>query len=99
MALTIRRLRCRFTVQVGGRSHRRHAAEGSARPQLDYSLPASPHTPEGDLPPSESASEQTGPAGANSPVSSRRADPRKVADRVYELMKEEARISKMRTGG
>lgn len=98
MAVRIRRLRCRFTLRTGSRATDRHVAEGAARPQMQYSMPASPNTSEGGLPPSESASGQQSATGANRPVTTQRADPKKVADRVYELMKEEARVARMRRG-
>ena len=101
MPVHIKRLRCRVTVKTGGRDAPvAHRPEGPKRPSLHFALPApapraeaAPPEPARIVPaqPEESAAPQPEPEV-------RKADPRAVADRVYELMRQEIALSRQRGG-
>lgn len=96
MSITINRLNCRVRVETGGSQATIHASEGPARPQMEFAQPTPTSAPTTPPPPSQQASEQRGPAGEHEPRPAGRADPGRVAQRVYDLMVEEARLARMR---
>lgn len=99
MPVHIRRLRCRVTVKTGERDAPvAHHPEGPKRPSLHFALPepapraeAAPPEPARVVPAQEAAAPEP-------EQEVRKADPRAVADRVYELMRQEIALSRQRGG-
>lgn len=101
MPVHVRRLRCRVTVRTGRRAGPiAHHPEGPARPSMHFVLPEP--TPRGEAvhpEPSQTVTEHPKAADAPAPVRDvKKADPKAVADRVYDLMKQEI-IDARRRGG
>jgi hypothetical protein len=104
MPVHIRRLRCRVTVRTGGRTGTAtHRSEGPHRPSMHFALPEP--APRGESTRPEPAQTVTEHAAAQeaSPTPElkatvNKADPRAVADRVYELMKQEILLGRQRGG-
>ena len=99
MPVHIRRLRCRVTVHTGRRAEPpAHHPEGPARPELHYALPApAPRGESGHPEPAQTVTEH--PRAAEDPVPDvKQADPKAVADRVYDLMKQEIADARLRGG-
>lgn len=74
------------------------------RPEMTFALPAPEPPGEGGLEPSQSATERGGGAAAGEaapqpPAGARQADARAVADRVYDLMKQEIVLGRQRGAG
>jgi len=90
MPVHIRRLRCLVTVKTGGRDAPvAHHPEGPKRPSLHFALPE----------PARVVPTQSQEVVAPEPEQEvRKADPRAVADRVYELMRQEIALSRQRGG-
>ena len=101
MPVHIRRLRCLVTVKTGGRDAPvAHHPEGPKRPSLHFALPEP--LPRAEAAPPEPARvvpTQSQEVVAPEPEQEvRKADPRAVADRVYELMRQEIALSRQRGG-
>lgn len=97
MAVTIRRLHCRVRVTTGGDTTP-NRPEGPARPMVQFAQPvAAAQAQSAEAPPpSETATDQRGPAGQLEPVQAGRVDPGQVMRRVHELMLDEARMARER---
>jgi hypothetical protein len=97
--INIARLVCNVTVKTGEKKSPLSKDAKAQRPDMHYRT-AEPHKG-GQSPasPSETATEDKGPAAGKSEVSASGADPHKVADRVYELMKQEIRLGRLRGEG
>ncbi len=100
MPVNIRRLRCRVMVKTGGRDAPvAHHSEGPKRPSLHFALPEP--EPRAEAVPPEPANPVREEPQAVTPGPEqevRKADPRAVADRVYELMRQEIALSRQRGG-
>jgi hypothetical protein len=102
MPLVIENLHCRVVVR--GKTKRESplgAAEESPRPNLLYAMPNAPVSQETAPLPSRTAEGQREQAEEQdrAPVARpRRADPKAVTDRVYELLKEDIRQQRLRGG-
>lgn len=97
MPIRIKQLTARVTVKTGGKHGALHKSERPVRPALHFAQPVAQTPAETSPDPSEMATEDTGSAaGAKSKPAPSRADPRQVADRVYELMSEEMRLGRLR---
>lgn len=98
MAITIARMQCVVRVTTGESHPLQHGGQAPDRPSLEYAMPMAEHTAETGPVPNRTATEGRGPASGKSPISPSKVDPRKVTDRVYELMKQEIRMGQMRGG-
>ncbi len=98
MAVNVRRLVCNVTVKSTAKKSPLHKDAKSKHPDLKFREAGSHQSGEGSPPPSETATEGKGPASGNAPVSASGADPHRVADKVYDLMKQEVRLGRMRSG-
>src|SRR4051812_18234576 len=98
MPLTINTLRSTVKVKKRRRESSLHQSAQPVRPSMDYAMPAAQVTGEGDAPPSQTATENSGASAGRGYTSPKSADPRKVAERVYELMRQEAILDRMRKG-
>jgi len=98
MAIRIRNLTCRVTVSKGRKSDTLQRGEQPARPSLAFTQPEpAPHGETGPEP-SRTVTEARETAGEKRQrkASPDKADPRAVADRVYDLMKEEISLARLR---
>ncbi len=75
-----------------------HGTSGPARPSLQFAQPTGPSRDGTMELPDESATQGKGGEGQSSAVSAKSADPQKVSERVYDLMKQDLIISRMRKG-
>ena len=75
-----------------------HEPAQPERPSMEYALPITEHSAHGEPDPNQTATLGKGSASNRGPISARDADPHKVADRVYELMKREIILGKQRGG-
>lgn len=104
MPVHIRRLRCRVTVKSGGReASATHRSEGANRPSMHFVLPEPAPRSEATRPePSQTVTEHAQAVEAaptpEAKTTINKADPKMVADRVYELMKQEI-VQGRRRGG
>lgn len=100
MPVHIKRLRCRVTVKTGGRdAPAAHHPEGPKRPSLHFALPEPEPRAEATPPePAHPVKQEPQAAAPQSEPEVRKADPRAVADRVYELMRQEIALSRQRGG-
>lgn len=93
----IRKLKSTITISAvqPGQADARSAP---AQPSLRFAQPA-PASSGGDIEtPSQTATEGKVGTGSNAPINAKSADPGKVAERVYDLMKEDLRIGRIRRG-
>lgn len=97
MAVHIRNLVCRVSVRGKRKADSLHRGEQPQRPSLAFLQPQPPAQAETPPLPSQTATEQseqgTQQLGKPSPSN---ADPRAVADRVYDLMKNELSVGRLR---
>ena len=95
MAVHIRNLVCRVSVRGKRKADSLHRGEQPQRPSLTFLQPEPPV--QAQPLPSQTATEQSehGAQQLGKPSPSD-ADPRAVADRVYDLMKEELSIGRLR---
>lgn len=95
MTIDVSRLVCNVTVKAKEKKSPLGKDAKSKHPDLLYRAPAG-HG--GQTPPvgSETATQDKGPASGRSEVSAAGADPLRVADKVYELMKDEIRLGRLR---
>ena len=98
MAVRIRTLTCRVKVKKGGRSEMLHRVEAPARPTLTFVQPAPAGSAETAPEPTQTATQRQGTGERQTlKISPRRVDVHAVADRVYDLMKEEMRLLRQRS--
>ncbi|MHB0937060.1 MAG: hypothetical protein ACYDCO_00630 [Armatimonadota bacterium] len=97
MAVHIRQLVCRITVRGKRTTDSLHRGEQPQRPSMAFLQPEPPAQMETPPIPSQTATEQSehGTEQLRKPSPSH-ADPRAVADRVYDFMKEELSIGRLR---
>lgn len=65
---------------------------------MEYALPVAEELAHGEPDPNKTATEGKGAASGRGPISAKKADPKQVADRVYELMKKEILLGRERGG-
>lgn len=99
MALTIKLLKSNVNVKSTQRQSNLHEPAQPNRPSMEYAMPITEHSVHGEPDPNQTATQGKGAASNRGPISARDADPHKVADRVYELMKREIILGKHRGGG
>jgi hypothetical protein len=89
MAINIKRLICNVTVKTGDKQSPLAKDAKAQRPDLLYAMPNG--QPAGQAGPlgAETATHEKGPAAQSKEASPSAADPRRVAERVYDLMKQE----------
>ena len=98
MALRIRSLKCRVRVKAGSKRSGLFKDEKPAKPSMEFALPNAT-AQSVDAPPSQTATEERGiGAGQKRAVSPAGADSKAVANRVYDLMTEEAKRDRLRMG-
>jgi hypothetical protein len=97
LSINVRRLVCNVSVKSKEKKSPLHKDPKAKKPDLQF-REAAPQS--GQAPPvgSETATEDKGPAAGRAPVSAAGADPRRVAEKVYDLMKEEVRLGRLRGG-
>lgn len=99
MPIRIRRLNCRVKVKTGGGGPSLHKEEKSERPVMSFVMPAVEANPQSGPEPSQTATENRDEvAGHKTGAAPRKADPRAVSDRVYDLMKQEIYLAQLRGG-
>jgi len=102
MPIRIKQLRCKVTVKTASAKSPLHKDEKAPRPEMLFALPQGASAMETAPSPGETATEerdaQKQSGGTRSPAEPRRADPKQVADRVYELMRDEIRLTRLRGG-
>ena len=103
MPVHIRRLRCRVTVKTAGRdAPAAHHPDGPQRPSMHFALPEpAPRAEAAESEPVQAQAQATQPQAAAQKEPKpdiRKADPRAVADRVYDLMRQEIALSRERGG-
>ena len=95
-------MKCRVRVRTGGKTHVHHQDARPGRPSMAFALPAAESRAETAPEPSSTATENSTRTNleATTEASSepRKADPRLVADRVYDIMKQEIIIARIRGG-
>ena len=96
MAVRIKNLICRVNVRKGTPSTTLHQEERPARPAMAFAGPFPEPPAESGPAPSQTATQSVAENGRRSKRRPAKADARAVADRVYSLMKEEARLTKLR---
>jgi len=101
MPVHIRRLRCRVTVKTRGQEAPvTHQPAGPQRPSMHFALPEPEPRAEAIQPePAQTVTEHAQGAAETEPETDvKKADPRLVADRVYDLMKQEIVLTRQRGG-
>jgi hypothetical protein len=94
--LFIKTLRCRVTVKQKEKASPTGKNAGPAKPTYLH-MQAQPVAPGPSSPPAQTATEGKGSGiGEKREISSQGADPHKVAEKVYQLMLEEARDARRR---
>jgi hypothetical protein len=96
MPVRIKQLNCRITVKTGGKSRvMMHKDEKRPVPALAFAMPAAQSRLEADSqePSATGAKEKGAAAGHKTALDPRRADPKLVADRVYDLMMKELTLA------
>lgn len=96
MPVHIDTLRCRVSVVTKARGEIEHQTPRSERPSLEYVMPMTEESGTADALPGEMANEGITAASESETVDAATADPKQVADRIYEIMKQEARLGRMR---
>lgn len=97
MPLRVKKLIARVRVRKGRQGNLLQQSEGPARPGMAFARPTPELSAEAGSVPSQTASEShISEERQEATATPRRADARAVADRVYELMKEELRLSRLR---
>ena len=98
MPLTIKNLKATVTLKGSRLSSPLHEPPGPQRPSMEFAMPITDSVLEGGPDPGKTATLGKGAASHRGPISARNADPGKVADRVYELLKREILFTKYRGG-
>jgi len=98
MPLTIKNLKATVKLKNKKRESPLHEPPGPARPSMEFAMPITEQVAEGGSDPGKTATLGKGAASGRGPISARNADPGKVADRVYELMKREIALHRYRSG-
>jgi hypothetical protein len=96
MAITIKRLNCVVKVESGGADMSQHVSDVPTKPQMQFAQTMSAGSGSNQPTPSEKATEQRGPAGEQEPAPPAKVPPSRVAERVYELMVQDARFARER---
>lgn len=97
MATTIKLLRCRIKVKSRSQRESLHEPARAERPSLEYAQPMGQETTHAENAiPAKTATEDRNASTQRERINPREADPKQVADRVYELMKEEVRLGRLR---
>ncbi len=98
--LSIRTLNCRVTVATKKKRSPTAATAGPTQPSMAYREAPSASTGQSDPPEAETVAETPAPAAAKPTGGNvRSADPQQVADRVYEIVRDEIRLNRLRRGG
>jgi hypothetical protein len=98
MPITIKTLRTTVKVKSQQRGSPLHQSARAERPSMDYAMPIAEATIQGEPDPNKTATLGKGAASNRKPISAKNADPKKVADRVYELLKSEIVLGQDRGG-
>ncbi len=97
MAIRIRQLNCKVSVRTKGAKPMLHSESRPERPALAYAMPMPKPQAESEPAPVQTATEERGAAAHTKPVlSPRNVDAKLVADRVYDLMRQEIAIGRQR---
>jgi len=101
MPTRIRKLTCKIRVRSGRKASLLHKPEKAPHPVMEFAMPAVESAPPGQPAPSQTATQERGGATGEHKAkpSARRADPKAVADRVYELMRQEILDAQRRGAG
>ena len=99
MAINVRRLVCNVSVKTTEKKSPLHKDAKGKRPDMLFRAASQAKSGQGPPSPSDTATEDKGPASGDAAVSGAGADPLRVADKVYDLMKQEIRLGRMRGGG
>ena len=99
MSLNIRRLVCTVTIQTGEKKSPLNKDAKAPRPDLQFRTPPARQPGQAGPVGADSATESKGAAAGKETVSAAGVDPSRVADRVYEIMKAEVRLDRLRNGG
>ncbi len=95
--INIQRLVCNVTVKTGKEQSPLGKNAQAKKPSMHFAAAPPKGAGEGGPVPSETATQ--GKMQDDSTPSALRVDPQKVADKVYELMKQEIITGRMRRGG
>ena len=98
MPLTIQTLKTTVKVKSKVKESPLHQPGRPERPSMNFAMPITEQVAHGEPDPNKTATIGKGAASHRAPVSAKNADPKKVADRVYELMKREVLLGKQRGG-
>jgi hypothetical protein len=96
MPANINVLRCRIRVTNVPQGSIEHQTANVERPSLHFVQPGGSETSHGDARPSQTATEDRNAATNRESISPRSADPKQIADRVYELMVREVKLGRAR---
>jgi len=96
MAVRIKNLVCQVTVRKKRQSDTLHHGAQPGRPSMAFAQPEPAPRGETGPEPSQTATEPSEGTGRQAKASPGKADPRAVADRVYDLMKEELSLGRLR---
>jgi hypothetical protein len=97
--ISIARLVCNVTVKTAEKKSPLNKDPKAQRPDMHYRQAETPKGGQASASPAETATEGKGPAAGQHEVSAAEADPHRVAERVYELMKQEIRLGRLRGEG
>ena len=100
MPIRLKKLSCRVKVRTKSTEPIQHRTSPAQKPRLQFALPVGQERVETSPEPTKMATEERGlGSGEQKPKAApRKADPRAVADRVYELMMQEMRLARQRSG-
>ncbi len=98
MQLTIKNLKTTVRVKTGRKESALHQGPRPERPSMEYAMPITEPVVHAEPDPGKTATQGKGAASKRTPISAKNADPKKVADRVYELMKREIILGMQRGG-
>lgn len=97
MPTRIKQLHCRVRVKTGGNQQAHQPAARPVQPALTFAMPQAEPRGESGPEPSQTATQQRGQTSDAQPAADpAHVDPQQVADRVYELMREEIRHGRNR---
>lgn len=96
--MKIRRLSCHIRIVDGNKESISHKEATPSKPELVHLTTAEEPRQGGQVEPSRSATEERNPATGRKPVSAKNADPKVIADKVYDLMMRDARAGRLREG-
>ena len=96
MSINIQRLVCNITVKTGKEQSPLGKDGQSKKPSMHFASAPSRGSVEGGPVPSDTATQ--GKSQGDETPSALRVDPHKVAEKVYDLMKQEVVLGRMRRG-